>query len=85
MRANPRYVWRGDRPRAEVWRLLARARAMVLSTIFLFGFITYSHFRLLAARGLLGDVRGQLRNFDYLWLRPGLFRRLLPASRISRQ
>jgi len=32
MRANPRYVWRGDRPRAEVRRLLARARAMVLSS-----------------------------------------------------
>lgn len=33
MRSNPRYVWRGDRPRAEVRRLLARARAMVLSSI----------------------------------------------------
>jgi putative glycosyltransferase (TIGR04348 family) len=32
MRANPRYVWRGDRPRSEVRRLLARARAMVLSS-----------------------------------------------------
>ena len=32
MKANPRYVWRGDRPRAEVRRLLARARAMVLSS-----------------------------------------------------
>jgi len=33
MRDNPRYVWRGDRPRAEVRRLLGRARAMVLSSI----------------------------------------------------
>jgi putative glycosyltransferase (TIGR04348 family) len=33
MTANPRYVWRGDRPRAEVRRLLARARAMVLSSL----------------------------------------------------
>jgi len=33
MAANPRYVWRGDRPRAEVRRLLARARAMVLSSL----------------------------------------------------
>ena len=33
MKANPRYVWRGDRPRAEVRRLLGRARAMVLSSL----------------------------------------------------
>jgi putative glycosyltransferase (TIGR04348 family) len=32
MKANPRYVWRGDRARAEVRHLLARARAMVLSS-----------------------------------------------------
>lgn len=32
MARNPRYVWRGDRPRAEVGRLLGRARAMVLSS-----------------------------------------------------
>src|SRR6266487_840517 len=33
MANNPRYVWRGDRPRAEVRRLLGRARAMVLSSL----------------------------------------------------
>ncbi len=33
MQLNPRYVWRGDRPRAEVRRLLGRARAMVLSSL----------------------------------------------------
>jgi putative glycosyltransferase (TIGR04348 family) len=33
MAANPRYVWRGDRPRADVRRLLSRARAMVLSSV----------------------------------------------------
>jgi putative glycosyltransferase (TIGR04348 family) len=33
MRSNPRYVWRGDRPRADVRRLLGRARAMVLSSL----------------------------------------------------
>ena len=33
MSANPRYLWRGDRPRAEVRRLLGRARAMVLSSV----------------------------------------------------
>jgi putative glycosyltransferase (TIGR04348 family) len=33
MTDNPRYLWRGDRPRAEVRRLLGRARAMVLSSV----------------------------------------------------
>jgi putative glycosyltransferase (TIGR04348 family) len=33
MKDNPRYVWRGDRPRAQVRRLLGRARAMVLSSL----------------------------------------------------
>jgi putative glycosyltransferase (TIGR04348 family) len=33
MASNPRYVWRGDRPRADVRRLLGRARAMVLSSV----------------------------------------------------
>jgi glycosyltransferase involved in cell wall biosynthesis len=32
MKRNPRYLWRGDRPRGEVRRLLGRARAMVLSS-----------------------------------------------------
>src|SRR5262249_22580244 len=33
MKRNPRYVWRGDRPPAEVRRLLSRAGAMVLSSV----------------------------------------------------
>jgi putative glycosyltransferase (TIGR04348 family) len=33
MAVNPRYVWRGDRPRADVRRLLGRARAIVLSSL----------------------------------------------------
>jgi len=33
MKRNPRYLWRGDRPRGEVRRLLGRARAMVLSSL----------------------------------------------------
>ena len=33
MKRNPRYVWRGERPRAEVRRLLGRAKAMVLSSL----------------------------------------------------
>jgi putative glycosyltransferase (TIGR04348 family) len=32
MRRNPRYIWRGDRPRGEVQALLGRARALVLSS-----------------------------------------------------
>jgi putative glycosyltransferase (TIGR04348 family) len=32
MRRNPRYLWRGDRPHAEVRALLKRARAVVLSS-----------------------------------------------------
>lgn len=56
-----------------------RARVMIIATLFFMGFITYSHFRLLAARGLTGDVRGLLRTFDYLWVRKGLFRSLVPA------
>ena len=33
MKVNPRYLWRGDRPRAEVRRLLGRAWAIVLSSL----------------------------------------------------
>jgi putative glycosyltransferase (TIGR04348 family) len=33
METNPRYVWRGEVPRAEVRRVLGRARAMVLSSL----------------------------------------------------
>ena len=33
MKQNPRYLWRGDRPPAQVRRLLARTRAMVLSSV----------------------------------------------------
>jgi putative glycosyltransferase (TIGR04348 family) len=32
MKRNTRYLWRGDRPRGEVRRLLGRARVMVLSS-----------------------------------------------------
>lgn len=56
-----------------------RIRVMIIATLFFVGFITYSHVRMCAARGLLGDVRGHLRALDYLWIRRGLFRRLIPA------
>ncbi|MBK8254175.1 MAG: metal-dependent hydrolase [Polyangiaceae bacterium] len=56
-----------------------RARVMILTTLFFVGFVTYSHLRMCKARGVLGDVRGHLRNIDYLWIRKGLFRKLIPA------
>ena len=33
MKLNPRYLWRDDRPRAEVRHLLSRTRAIVLSSL----------------------------------------------------
>ena len=33
MKANPRYLWRGDVPAAAVHRLLARSHAMVISSL----------------------------------------------------
>lgn len=56
-----------------------RVRVMLIATLFFVGFITYGHLRMCAARGLLGDVRGHLRLVDYLWIRRGLFRKLVPA------
>ena len=56
-----------------------RARVMLIATAFFLGFIAYSHMRLVKERGLLGDVRGLLGTFDHLWLRRGLFRKLIPA------
>jgi uncharacterized protein len=54
-----------------------RIRVMIIVTLFFVGFISYSHVRLLSARGLLG-AGNVARTLDYLWLRPGLFRRLVP-------
>lgn len=56
-----------------------RARVMLLTTVMFVGFASYCHARLLAERGLLGDVRGLVRATSYLWIRPGLFRKLVPA------
>ncbi len=56
-----------------------RARVMLIATAFFMGFIAYSHMRLVKERGLLTDVRGLFRTFDHLWLRRGLFRKLIPA------
>lgn len=56
-----------------------RARVMVIATLFFMGFIGYSHLRLVKTRGLHTNVRGLFRTFDYLWLRRGLFRKLIPA------
>lgn len=56
-----------------------RAAVMALATVFFMGFITYAHTRLLAERNLLADPRHILRTARYLWGKPGLFRRLIPA------
>jgi hypothetical protein len=56
-----------------------RVRAMLLTTLFFTGFVSYAHVRLLAARGRLGDARGLLRALNHMWLWPGVFRRLVPA------
>jgi predicted metal-dependent hydrolase len=56
-----------------------RVAVMLLTTVFFFGETAVAHARFLRAEGRLADVRGWLRVLDHLWLRPGLFRRLVPA------
>lgn len=56
-----------------------RALVMATTTAFFMGFVTYAHARLLAERGRLRDVPALARAWGYLWLRPGIFRRLIPA------
>jgi uncharacterized protein len=56
-----------------------RARVMLLATACFFGVTLNVHVRFLRAQGELGNVRGWLGAVRYLWLRPGLLRRLVPA------
>jgi predicted metal-dependent hydrolase len=56
-----------------------RVAVMLLTTVLFVAETAITHTRLLRAEGRLADVRGWLRALDYFWLRPGLFRRLLPA------
>jgi hypothetical protein len=56
-----------------------RVGMMALATFGFMVFIGRSHFVMMKERGLLGDVRGLARAFDYFWGRGGRFRRLIPA------
>ncbi|MCC6559405.1 MAG: metal-dependent hydrolase [Polyangiaceae bacterium] len=56
-----------------------RIAVMLVTTAIFFAEVTHLHVRLLAARGLLGDLRGCARGIAYLWGRGGLFPRLVPA------
>lgn len=56
-----------------------RVRMMALATFGLMVFIGRAHLKMIAERGLLGDVRGLASAFDFFWLRGGRFRKLIPA------
>jgi predicted metal-dependent hydrolase len=54
-----------------------RVRTMIPASVFFVGATVVVYFAMTADRGVLFDVRGHLRVFDYLWLRRGLFRSLI--------
>ncbi|HEX4048329.1 MAG TPA: metal-dependent hydrolase [Elusimicrobiota bacterium] len=56
-----------------------RVAVMLLTSAFFFGETLHVHARFLAAEGELGNVRGWMRALAYFWVRPGLFRALVPA------
>jgi predicted metal-dependent hydrolase len=56
-----------------------RVGLMLVTTAVFFAETANVHVKFLRADGKLGDVRGWLRAVDYFWVRPGLFRRLVPA------
>jgi hypothetical protein len=56
-----------------------RVGLMLVTSAFFFAETAVLHVRFLRAGGELWNLRGWLRAVDYLWLRPGLFRSLLPA------
>lgn len=58
---------------------LRRTSIMLLATVVFFAVATQVWLRMVAARGKLGDVVGLAKAVDYLWLRRGLFRSLIPA------
>ena len=55
-----------------------RVTQMALATFGLFVFIGRAHLLVLHERGLLSDLPLLARTVDYLWLRRGLFRALVP-------
>ncbi len=56
-----------------------RVLVMLATTVAFFLRTLNVHVRFLHAQGKLGDLSGWARAVDYLWLRPGLLRRLIPA------
>jgi hypothetical protein len=56
-----------------------RVVLMLITTAIFFGEVALGHVRVLRAEGELWNVRGWLRAMSYFWLRPGLFRKLVPA------
>ncbi len=56
-----------------------RAAVMLPVTAFFLGATVYVYFAMLRDRGVHRDVRGIARAMNYLWIRPGLFRGLIPA------
>ena len=56
-----------------------RVRVMLMTTALFMIAVLLIHARFLHARGKLGDVRGWARTAGFLWVRPGLFRELVPA------
>jgi predicted metal-dependent hydrolase len=56
-----------------------RVAVMLITTAVFFAEVFNVHVRFLHAEGQLTNVRGWLRSLDYFWIRPGLFRKLVPA------
>lgn len=56
-----------------------RIAIMLVATAFFFGETFNVHCRFLKAQGELWNLRGWARALGYFWLRPGLFRKLVPA------
>jgi uncharacterized protein len=56
-----------------------RVVVMLIATAFFFGEAANVHVRFLRAEGELWNVRGWLGAMSYFWIRPGLFRKLVPA------
>jgi hypothetical protein len=56
-----------------------RVALMLVTTAIFFGEVANVHVRFLRAGGELWNVRGWLRAMSYFWVRPGLFRKLVPA------
>lgn len=56
-----------------------RAFVMLAATVVFYAELLHVHARMLAAQGELTNVRGWLRAVHFLWIKPGLFRKLTPA------